>query len=797
MKQRLIFIGVIVLIASAAIAEPFDYKDYPLALTDDSRAIYLNPAAMSFGNSSGIGIMQTPGNIFTDNYDFSNNIYVFAGGRFLGSIIGFESGRLFKSAAFSIGPFYNIYTGGSFSWIDNNWNGGKWSAGLLARPLEALSLAAVYRMSNSGSWDIGAGLGLRPMWFSKKLSFRLEIGADIYWDASGITLPTLHLKTEPVAGININGSYSFEDNSINAGLSVSAGYLMAGAEARILSNAEQVSQNWYMQLNPLQYPSVLSSHPNSYYDYKYALDIAENPGPFPSGFIHFTGSGSSILDTVKQIRKMAHDDRIKGLIFRNKLFNASRTNFHEIEKALLEFKAEGKAVIFYYEIADTANYALAAATADKIYLNPCGSLFIGGTGTVQLYFKDFLTKYGIRTVDLKSHDYKTANNRFTMSEMTDAEREALTEVLTGLQEEIEFRINRGRKGRLAAPAEELFNRGPYLLAEESLDAGLVDGLLYEAELNEKIYKDFDYSNIVDSRPKKQIRLDWANPYTSEIALIYATGAIYSGEAVPGQAVGSDTIVRALRQARENPSTRAIVLRVDSPGGSAIASDIIAKEISICREEPYNLPVVVSMGSVAGSGGYYISCLSDYIVAEPDTITGSIGVTGFSFDVEGLLQKLEINSESLFTRDNAVIGDITREMTEKEYEKLMNYIQGTYDIFVNTVAKGRNMDYEEVHKIAQGRIWTGKKALSLGLIDELGGFDAAVEKAAELAGINGETELSVYTGFKLGIGNIGGLLIKTLIKENLPEPIVKISDQIEALQRFGNFQLLTLMEYCIE
>ena len=801
MKRLILLTVLATTVLTAAAAAPLDTKDYSISLTDDSRAALVNPAAMAFGNASGISLIYN-NNDTNDLYQFFNYGYFAAGW-------GLEGESLYKTFSAAAGPVYNVYTGAGFSWLNSDYEGGIFTAGLLVRPADALSLAAVFNGTLAGSWEIGASLGLRPLWFTAQAAHRLQAAADIYYSMDGFSLPVIHLQSEPLDGLRISGRYSFEENNfrlalswaaggllseVSTGLDISNGFDSVSIDAPGMNALSMNALSLYSHMNLKEYSSAFTHRSLEFSDYPLSGVISENPGIMPGGFAFLSGSGRTVWEVIEELSRLKDDDRIGGLVFRNQLFQASWTNIHELEKALLDFKSAGKKIIWYFEAADTNNYALAAATGDAVYLNPSGSIALAGRGAVNLYFNDFLAKYGIRTVDLKSHEYKTANNTYTQSSMTDAEREALTEVYTDLQLETERMIAEGRGNRLSSSAVEIFNHGPYLMAADALEAGLVDALIYEAELDKTISENFNNAGVRKGNLAEKIRQDWADPYPAQIALIYATGAIYSGEAIPGQAIGSDTLVAALREARDNPLTRAIVLRVDSPGGSALASDIIAEEVSICRNEPYNLPVVVSMGSVAGSGGYYIACTSDYIYAQPDTITGSIGVTGFSFDVEGLLDHFEINAASLLTRENADFGNLTREMTEEEYKALKAYIQGTYDIFVNRVAEGRGMSYEEVHKVAQGRIWSGRKAEQLGLIDSIGYFDDAVKKAAELAGIKHEHALVAYDGYYAGLDDIGSLYLQSMIKEQMPAAAIELAQELDTISRFGNFQALTLMPW---
>ncbi len=791
--KRLVLI-LILLCAPFIWAEPFNNSDCSLSLTDDIRAVSANPAALSFGAASGAGFSQSPDNVFSTGASFSDDFYLFLASPNLGWRIGKEDGSFVNTAALSLSPFKNIYLGGNYSWADWDMCNYSYSLGLLTRPVDALSIAAVYRNNTVGSWNVGFSLGVRPLFFKPCHAHRLEVAADVLYSTDGIGIPKIFLYTQPIDGLMVNSSYDFSDGTFYFSIGFSWDNMHTNAAAGFSSEFTPESFNYFVQLSPNRYPSVLSPERGLFLDYDPGTVLEEHPGISVPGFSIITGSEQTVWSVIDQIYRLAEDDSVRGIVFRNRLFQATRTNFHELAKALSYFKSAGKKIVFYYENVDTANYTFAAGVADKIFLHPIGSVFLTGTGSVHFYYNDLLKRFGINTVDLQSHEYKTANNQFTKSNMTEAERESLLSVYKGLQVETESLIQSGRGDRLTESIETIFDHGPYLVADKALEAGLVDGLLREQDLNSLLKEEMGARSISDSLPVPEIRQDWAGPLTEEIAIIYATGAIYTGEGIPGEMIGSDTLVRALREARNNPFTRAIVLRVDSPGGSAVASDSIAREIKVCRNEPYNLPVVVSMGSVAGSGGYYISCMADYIFAHPDTITGSIGVAGFSFDIESLLEKIDVRAVSLFTREMSDLGNITRKMTDEEFDRFRNYILYVYDTFVNTVSEGRGMNYDEVHNIGRGRIWTGKQAMELGLIDELGTLDDAVEKAKKLAGITGEVTLQEYDGFVFELDQMMEYYMSSFVDKGLPDSIADVAEDFRTLDRFDTERVLLFLPY---
>ncbi|MBN2050413.1 MAG: signal peptide peptidase SppA [Spirochaetales bacterium] len=793
--KSVVFFLMVLCCALPMMADPFNPEEYPITLTDDLRAVSVNPAALSYGAAEGFGFYQNPGNLFDGTGDFSDNLYFLAGGSPFGWILGKEEGVLFNTAALSFSPYQNIYLGGNFSWTGKELEDYRYGIGLLCRPIEPLSLAAVYRVSYPDeSWGARVGLGVRPLGFLKQHSHRLELAVEMPFRQDGVDLPSLYLRAEPLEGVSLQGSWNLQSQVFRLGVSLSYRNMRLLADSGLDSSFNPTEAAYFIQVHPKEYSSLLVKKSREYVDYNPGALLSEHPGladlPFPA----FPSIERSVWSVIDEIEGLTEDSSIQGLVFRNTLFQASRTNFHELENALKAFKASGKRIIFYYEDVDTANYTLAAAVADKIYLNPLGMVALTGVGSINFYYNELFRRLGIETVDFQSHEYKTANNRYTKSTMTEAEREVLLSLFQGLQEENEKRIFTGREGRLSATPEDLFNHGPYLVASDALEAGLVDGLIYEAELDGLITDEDATAEISVTFPPEKVRQSWADPYASEIAIIYATGPIYPGTAMPGSSIGSDTLVAALRDARKNSRTKAIVLRVDSPGGSALASDIIAREIDLCRSEPYNLPVVVSMGAVAGSGGYYISCTSDYIFAHPDTLTGSIGVAGFNFNIQGLLEKIDVETVSLFTRDKADLGNITRDITEEEDVLFRRYISHVYDIFVDTVARGRGMDREVVDELGKGRIWTGSQAVENGLIDEIGSLDDALAKAKELAGITGDIDVKQYDGFTFNPGEMMSFYVTGLVKAGLPDSIVGFTEDLQVLRDFGNWKPVLLMPY---
>jgi len=362
-----------------------------------------------------------------------------------------------------------------------------------------------------------------------------------------------------------------------------------------------------------------------------------------------------------------------------------------------------------------------------------------GLSITSPYLKDLLSTLGIETLNFRSHKYKNAGNMFSETEMTAPEREVYESILQSFYSQITDRINLGRGKRLNDTVENIIDQGPYFQATDALDKGLVDGLVYADEVNKKLKEDSKFS-MKTSTLVNYRNYDWSSPKENQIAVIYTSGNIVMGKGTPGQKIAHETTVNLIRKARKNKSYKGIILRVDSGGGSAQASDIILRELELAQTEDKK-PVVVSMAGVAASGGYYIACKADRIVADPATITGSIGVIGLVFNATEMFKKIKVNWSTVKKGENADMGSLYRPWKDGEKDMLTRSIERTYEDFVKKVDQGRKtMNLEQVHQHAQGRVWTGAQALEIGLIDDLGGLDVAVDNMREVSGIKGKIRL---------------------------------------------------------
>lgn len=471
-------------------------------------------------------------------------------------------------------------------------------------------------------------------------------------------------------------------------------------------------------------------------------DLAEvEPGGIMGSFLEPPLTVRGVVDA---LRKAKVDRRVTSVVIRPTSTAALWGKVQEVRDAILDFKTSDKPIVAYLEYGGEQEFYLATA-CDKVFLMPAASLDLTGMASYELFLRGTLDKIGAYPDALHVGDYKTASNTLTEHTFTPAHREMAESLNRDLYAQMVSGIAAGR-GKSDAEVRQMIDHGPYL-PEDAVRAGLVDDLAYEDEIDDKVtlgpgtvnfLEHDDYRRVVPS----SLGLDRG----PKIAVLYAVGVIGSGESSydspGGEVVGSDTIVSYLRKVRADNSIRAVVLRVDSPGGSALASDVIWREVQLTRAVK---PVIASMSNVAASGGYYISMPAHKIVAEPATLTGSIGVVLVKFVIDGTLTKIGMNMEGVTAGRYADLYSPIRPFNADERAKVEEQMQATYDTFVEKAAAGRQTTPEKIDAVAQGRVWTGQQAKALGLVDELGGLARALEIAREQAKIDrgAEVELVVY------------------------------------------------------
>ena len=436
------------------------------------------------------------------------------------------------------------------------------------------------------------------------------------------------------------------------------------------------------------------------------------------------------------IRKAKADDRVEAILLRLNLLACDWAKVTELRDAVLDFRKAGKKAYAYIDEAPDFDKEYYLATAcDRIILHPMGWLGINGIGGYVPFFKNALDKLGIRAEFEHIEEYKTATNQFTEKGFTPAHREMMESIYGDLFSHYVKAVASARK-KSEAEVMGLIDHA-FFQGENALKAGLVDDLLYEDQLQNLLQSGgLKLGRITSDAYARVSSASAGIGIGRRIALIYGIGPILSGESLP-QSMGGTTIARWIRQARQDKSIAAIVFRVDSPGGSAVASDVIWREVFLAKKEK---PFVVSMSDVAGSGGYWISMAAHKIVAQPQTLTGSIGVLAGKFDLSALYEKLGLTTEKLAYGKEADIFSTFRPFSPEEKKIMKDEILWTYDQFLTKVAEGRNMTKDEVNTVGRGRVWTGRQAKEIRLVDELGGLTKAIELAKGLAGIAREEEV---------------------------------------------------------
>lgn len=453
--------------------------------------------------------------------------------------------------------------------------------------------------------------------------------------------------------------------------------------------------------------------------------------------------GIGLNQIIEDLELAAKDDRIVGIFMEIPTAMAMPSDLSDIRKALIEFKKSGKWILAYSENYTQSGYYI-SSTADEVYLTPTGEMEWGGLFTELMFFKNMLDKLGIEAQIIRGPDnkYKSAVEPFLYDHMSPENREQIAAFVNDIWKVMlnDISASRGISVELLnSMADSLATRNP----STAVSAGMLTGLKYRDEVIEMLRQKTGRDASVKEEKMNLVSLEeyhdsegkpskGGSSKQPRIAVVYAVGEIEGGEG-DDQTIGSDRIAKALRDARMDSTVKAIVLRVNSPGGSALASDIIWRETQLIKQS--GKPLVVSMGDLAASGGYYISCAADRIYANPNTITGSIGVFGIIPNTQKFFnEKLGITFDTYSTNPHANSMNITQPLDAEQREALEQVIKRIYSDFTSRVAEGRKMPIEKVDSLARGRVWSGEDALANGLVDKMGNLQDAIEGAKELAGL---------------------------------------------------------------
>lgn len=477
---------------------------------------------------------------------------------------------------------------------------------------------------------------------------------------------------------------------------------------------------------------------NSILHVKFDGEIKErsSDNPFSDFMSGLSGEKSIGLDAIlKGLEDAKTDDNIKGIFIDVTNIPAGMAMVEEIRNKLNDFKSSGKFILAYSEYFSQSGYYL-ASVADKIYLNPQGAIDFKGFSAQLVFFKNTLDKLELDAQVIRHGKFKAAVEPFLLTEMSEANRLQTRTYVSSMWQHMLDNISESRnlsKEHLQMVADSLLIR----IGEDAVTYKLADKLAYKDEVLEELRSRTDAESVDElntitlssyHKAEKKSK-DFAK---DKIAVVYAVGDIESGEG-DNETIGSERISKAIRDARMDDKVKAIVLRVNSPGGSALASEVIWREVVLAKKEK---PVIVSMGNLAASGGYYIACGADTIVAEPNTITGSIGVFGVLLNAKDFFNnKIGVTFDTVKTATYADFGSIARPLTTPEYNIIQKSVENVYDVFITRVSEGRGISKEMVDSIGQGRVWSGIDAKRIGLVDVLGGMDTALEIAARKAGLN--------------------------------------------------------------
>ena len=550
------------------------------------------------------------------------------------------------------------------------------------------------------------------------------------------------------------------------------GFFLLGLVASSLSDTDKVTvkSNSVLEIN-------LANAVNDY--------APTSDSPFDKLFEEDQYQLSEIINAIENAK---NDDNIKGISILNLTVNAGMSQAQTIREKLVDFKESGKFITAYADFYTQKNYYL-SSVADSIYVTPYGGVDFKGLSSERLFYKDFQEKYGVKMEVIRHGKYKSAVEGYLDNKMSDANREQISSFLTSIWSELvdDIAISRNKTvEELNLIADDLLTRNATLAIEN----GMLDATIYKDQYEEVLNtfvgdeaKTVSLEDYIDTG-KGRIK----SSATNRIAVLYAQGDILYGKGDETY-IGQESMIKAIRKIRDDKKIKAVVLRVNSPGGVALTADLIWRELEILKKEK---PLVVSMGNLAASGGYYIACNADVIYAEPTTITGSIGVFGTIPNFSELAGNMGINAEQVATNKNSVGYSPFEPMTKEFYDVTKEGVEQVYTTFVNRVAKGRDMTFEEVDAVAQGRVWSGKEALEIGLVDVLGNMNNAIEAAAELAEIS-DYKTTSYPRYKKdfedSFNTFPFMNVKeNLLKEELGEENYKAYKQVRKMSQLKGIQM---------
>lgn len=775
----------------------------PVAATDDPMSVSINPAGLAFNDHTETMLVgHYSGSAFTKDFAYYSQSGT-SGFSYQWDVISARNIYQF-SQGFKVSKSHAM--GITYAFDHSHWSEGRLNVGWMHRPFPMMALGASIQNAWSANSDfrhLTGGVAFQSR--AGRWGGGVDLGVTI--DDSGaetdyIMDQSVTVFLEPLKGFRVNAWMDL-DNTKSTGISLSMFLPNLGYEShtRSSSNAQSLvvrsSQNPYRTLFG---GKMVKKNQKTYLRMKLTGLLIEEPEmkrpkmPFDFNFdIPFLGGqnvyGRQLRKLIDQIDEYTDDPNLDGLIINLGNIRGGFSKLSEVRDAFQRFHDAGKEIIVYskFGLGNGSTYLL--SMADEIYVHEMAGVDLRGLSMEITFFRGLLDTLSIVPEVWRVSPYKTAGDMYLNSTMSDAMRENYSQLLDGIYDEFVRGISEGKIWE-DEKTRSVIDAGPYMLTADAEKAGLITGTMYPDEFEDYV-KELNHGKVNIIEPKKEnvnpdYQYAWRDDKVKDrIAVIYAVGGIVSGKSKPGPSgsknMGDETIAAAIKQAREDKSIKAIVLRIDSGGGSALASDIMWREIiKTTKEDSSNVkPFIASMSDIAASGGYYIACEADSIIAYPSTITGSIGVIGSRLNFSQLKERFGLHTDKIVRGKHSDFASGNRLATEEESAMILASINDTYLKFKERVVAGREMldDVDALDSLALGRVWTGSDAKAYGLIDELGGYYEAIELAKAAAGIEGDVEIvelpnyKQKTDFKKLFGgqtniNLGSDVLETLHLDDL-------------------------------
>ncbi len=808
-RAALIPVLILSLAAFAVAQEPHDYYQFrsnnlvpvpygPVALPGATSGMWTNPAGVGADGSSGF-LFTKPSS--ADGYSdyLSDDLAWGVNLDGLGFGVQYLNGNTeARRYTWSVGTEIEegLYFGAAYHWTSDLNMQNSWDFGLLARPTRWLSIGATATEAIGGDYSVDplgkkvdadptyhAGLAVRP--FGPMLTLTGDVTfSKVGIDGTSVDYmedldPTFTASIMPLDGITIRGGYAVDSETVFAGLSLSFGMSTFGSWSGFANDPapgqpDDAGATWIRTSSQWQ-PSIFDM-----FDRKKVVKMSlsgrlvEEPQPFS----FFRGQNPTMLEKIQQLDQIADDPSVTAVWLELNGLSAQLADLQELRGAIQRVQDSGKQVFVYATDLSFGQYYLASA-ADKIYMQPTGVIAIPGIGYESMHVKSFMEKFHLVPQVERIGKYKSAAELVIADSASAEAEEAMNAILDDWFDEWVNTVAEGRgaaRGDVRSWVDEVIHNGT-----DAADLGMIDAALYDDEVKDEIKSELgDKAQFVSSGQYFGIEHAdpvWDDMTSPKIAVIFAEGMIVTGKSGrmgwnSSPYIGSETLASLIRQARNDRRVKAIVMRVDSPGGSGLASDIIAREVQLTTnpedEDADSKPFIVSMSGVAGSGGYYIACFADDIVAPTTSITGSIGVLAMNLDYHPLMDTLGVHFDPNYRGENAGMFN-GREWNEEQRGIIYDEISSHYQVFIGHVAEGRGMTKDAVDAVGQGRVWSGQDAVAKNLVDENGGLYEAIQMAKLNIGMDTDEKVDLKLYYPGSSWNVGSDF-NALVFNQMPDPV---------------------------